>query len=79
MELSAHAREMLSERRIPEEWVWRTIDQPDRTEPGPDGNIHYIAAIPEHAGRFLRVIVNPYVQPNGIVTLFFDRRLRQEK
>ncbi|MFQ6059396.1 MAG: DUF4258 domain-containing protein [Anaerolineae bacterium] len=75
IEPSEHARDMLQEREIPEEWMWRTIDELDRAETGADGNIHYIKAIPEHGGRFLRVVVNPHTQPKRIVTLFFDRRL----
>jgi hypothetical protein len=43
------------------------------------GNIHHIKAIPEHGGRFLRVVVNPHVQPGRIVTLFFDRRLGRQR
>lgn len=75
MELSKHAQEMLIERHIREEWVWRTIDTPHRRRKGKDGNIHYTKPIKERNGRFLRVVVNPAVQPNRIVTVFFDRRL----
>ena len=79
IEPSQHARDMLQEREISEEWMWRTIDEPDRTERGVDGNAHYIRAIPEHEGRFLRVVVNPHVQPKRIVTVFFDRRLGRQR
>ncbi len=79
LELSAHTRDMLVERKIPEEWVWRTVQSPDQLEFGADGNGHYVKAIPEQGGRFLRVIVNPHVQPKRVVTVFFDRRLRREK
>lgn len=77
-ELSAHARDMLQERRIPEEWVWRALSFPDRCETDMSGNMHYIKAIPEYGGRFLRVVVNPAVKPRRIVTVFFDRRLRRQ-
>jgi hypothetical protein len=70
---------MLKEREIPEERMWRAIDEPDWTEIGTNGNTHYIKAIPEHGDHFLRVVVNPRTQPKRIVTLFFDRRLRMEK
>jgi hypothetical protein len=70
---------MLKEREIPEEWMWRAIREPDRTETEADGNIHYMKAIPEHGGRFLRVVVNPHIQPRRIVTLFFDRRLGRQR
>jgi len=78
-ELSAHARDMLHEREIPEEWMWRTLTSPERQEVCADGNMHYIRSIPEHGGRFLRVVVNPTVTPNRIVTVFFDRRLRRQR
>ena len=77
IEPSQHARDMLKEREIPEEWMWRAINEPDWTEIGENGNTHYIKAIPEHGDRFLRVVVNPNTQPKRIVTLFFDRRLRR--
>lgn len=43
------------------------------------GTTHYIRAIPEQGGRFLRVVVNTRVRPNQVVTLFFDRRLGRHR
>ncbi|HEX7594269.1 MAG TPA: DUF4258 domain-containing protein [Anaerolineae bacterium] len=79
IELSLHARDTLAERGISEEWIWRTIDSPDQRETGADHNTHYIKSIQEFDGRLLRVVVNPHVQPNRVVTVFFDRRLRRKK
>ena len=73
--LSSHARAMLRERNIAEEWVWRTIATPDSKHSGSDQNTHYMKAIEEHAGLVLHVIVNPHVKPRRVVTVFFDRRL----
>jgi hypothetical protein len=70
---------MLARRRILEEWVWRVIDTPDKKRRGDDDNLHYTKAIRERDGRVLHVVVNPKVQPNRIVTLFFDRRLGKRK
>ncbi|MCH8267490.1 MAG: DUF4258 domain-containing protein [Acidobacteria bacterium] len=67
---STHAKTMLEERRIQEEWAMRTIQNPDRYEESEDGNGHYIKSIPEHGGRFLRVVVNPSVSPKRILTVF---------
>ena len=78
-EISSHAKDMLTERKIFEEWLWRAIDALDRTETGTDNNMHYIRAIAERDNRFLRIVVNPHVEPNRIVTVFFDRRLRRQK
>jgi hypothetical protein len=79
IELSEHAKDMLRERNISEEWMWRAVDSPDRSTVGVDDNMHYIKAIPEHGDRLLRVIVNHRVTPQIVVTLFFDRRLRSEQ
>lgn len=78
IEYSKHARDVMRERKIPEEWVRRTIASPDQTETPPDGTIHYIKAISEHGGRFLRVVMNPAVTPMRVVTVFFDRRLGRQ-
>ena len=75
VELTAHARDMLTERNIAEEWVWRTINTPDRERRGEDSNMHYTKAIQEREGRVLHVVVNADVEPHRIVTVFFDRRL----
>lgn len=77
-ELSAHTKYMLEERSITEEWVWRTLDTPDRKHRGDDGNMHYTKTIRERDGRVLHVVVNADVQPNRVVTVFFDRRLGQK-
>lgn len=74
---TTHARATLNERRILEDWVWLTIQSPDRQERGQDDNAHYLKAIAEFDGRILRVVVNDRVDPNRIVTVFFDRRLRR--
>ncbi len=51
-ELSAHARDMLVERNIPEEWVWRAVRSPTSKHRGAEGNMHYIKGIAEAGGRF---------------------------
>ncbi len=79
IELSKHAKHMLLRRKILEEWVWRVINTPDKKRRGDDDNMHYTKAIREKEGRALHVVVNTNVQPNRIVTLFFDRRLGKKK
>jgi hypothetical protein len=78
-ELSSHARDMIAERNIQDEWLWRTLNNPDERRIGEDDNMHYTKAIKENEGRTLHVVVNPSVQPNRIVTVFFDRRLGKQK
>lgn len=74
-DLSVHVKDMLKERNIAEEWLWRALNTPDRRRRGEDGNMHYTKAIRERDGRVLRIIVNTDMQPNRVVTAFFDRRL----
>lgn len=79
IELTKHTQYMLNKRKIDEEWVWRTLSTPDKKRLGDDFNMHYSKRIREKQGRVLHVVVNPDVQPNRIVTVFFDRRLRKLK
>jgi len=41
VKLSAHAKDMLAERNILEEWVWRTINTPKTKKVRSNGNTHY--------------------------------------
>ena len=74
-QLSSHAGDMMRERDIRELWIRMTFETPDMTEQKLDGTIHYIRAIKENGGRYLRVIVNPAFDPALVVTMFFDRGL----
>lgn len=76
-EFSEHAYDMLRERNIQEFWVKLRIENPEKKEPKDDGTVHYIRAIEQHGGRYLRVVVNLDVKPPRIVTFFFDRRIRR--
>ena len=76
---SKHATGMMIERKISEDWVWRTLNESENTFTGEDSNLHYTRAIVEKENRVLHVVVNPAVSPNRIVTVFFDRRLRSKK
>jgi hypothetical protein len=77
--LSEHTKEMLKERHIVEEWVRRTLDDPDWKDTRIDNNVHYFKGITEHGGRILHVVLNPHVSPQKIVTVFFDRKARRQK
>lgn len=76
-EFSEHAYDMLKERNVSEVWVKLVIEEPEMKELKDDGTVHYVRAIEEHEGRYLRVVVNTRAKPWRIVTVFFDRRLRR--
>jgi len=75
---SKHTSEMMEERKITEDWVWRVLNEPENIFTGEDGNSHFAKAITEKENRVLHVVVNPAVSPKRIVTVFFDRRLRSK-
>jgi predicted esterase YcpF (UPF0227 family) len=77
--LSEHTEDVLKERNILKEWVWRTLGKPDGENVGDDEKLHYFKSIAEHAGRILHVVVNPHVSPQKVVTVFFDRKARRQK
>ena len=77
--VTSHTQDMLRERNIPEEWVWRTISAHEWQNIGQDNNVHYFKSIPEHGNRVLHVVVNPHVSPKKVVTVFFDRAARRKK
>lgn len=76
--LSKHAAHVVAERGITMAWIEAVFTNPSRTESDPADPelIHAIARVPEFGGRVLRVVYNPTVTPPRIVTVFFDRRLR---
>jgi hypothetical protein len=77
-ELSEHARFQMQERNIQTPWLIGTLSTPDRLLPlaDPHGKTHYLKQISDFGDRWLRVIVNPTVDPQRIVTIFFDRRVK---
>lgn len=73
---TAHARTMMHERGIQEDWVKSTVLDPDMTEQRDDDEVHYLKKIPQKGGKILRVIINPTTDPNRVITVFFDRRVQ---
>ena len=73
-----HARDALDKRKIREEWVERAIHKPDRVEPDRIDPVleHRLLAIAEREGRVLRVVVNPSVSPELVITAYFDRGMK---
>ena len=74
-QLTQHAEKVLAERGIAVEWLERTLDDPQWTEPdSSDAAVRrYFRPIPEFGGRVLRVVVNTTVEPARVVSVFFDR------
>ena len=77
-ELTRHAKKVLAEREIPIDWLERTLAVPELVLPDPDDATaeRRYRKIPEFGGRVLRVAVNTAVEPNRVVSVFFDRQMK---
>ncbi len=76
--LTEHACESISERLIRLEWVDLAFSQPQRIEADRvDSDLeHCLVRIDVYGGRVLRGIVNTARTPLRIVTVLFDRGMR---
>jgi hypothetical protein len=77
-QLTNHARKAVAEREIAVEWIERTLDAPELIAPDPDDPAieRCFRQIPEFGGRVLRVAVNRTVEPQRVVSVFFDRKMK---
>jgi hypothetical protein len=77
-ELTKHAQKVLAEREIAVEWMERTLNEPELRLPDTDDPKveRRYRRIPEFGGRVLRVAVNSGVEPNRVVSVFFDRTMK---
>ena len=73
---TTHARTMMHERMIQEDWVTNTVNSPDSMEERRADEKHHLKKIPEAGGKTLRVIINPSTSPPRVITVFFDRRVQ---
>jgi uncharacterized DUF497 family protein len=76
--VTKHAKKALAEREIPIAWVERTLAGPELCLPDTaDATVERrYRKITEYGGRVLRVAVNTAVEPNRVVSVFFDRRMK---
>ena len=77
-ELTSHAKEALVERGISVAWLERTLREPESKKPDPnDPEVERrYRKIPEFGVRVLRVAVNTTVEPERVVSVFFDRSMK---
>ena len=77
-EITKHAKKVMEERGILDDWVERTFSSPELTRPDPkDAQVEQrFRRIPEFGGRILRVVVNKAVEPKRILSVFFDRAMK---
>ena len=79
-QLTKHAQHVLQEREIPIEFMESVLQNPQLSIPDEnDPELeHLLAKIPEFGGRVLRIIINKKVDPVRIVTVYYDRKMRDK-
>jgi hypothetical protein len=77
-QLTNHAQKAMEEREIEKQWMELTLSDPELVLPDPEDTMveRRFRRIPEFGGRVLRVAVNTAVEPNRVVSVFFDRGMK---
>jgi len=79
-EFTKHARQVIQERKIKPDWIALALSKPEKIEQdSTDQELeHALAPIPEFGNRVLRVVYNKNVTPFRIITVYFDRTMRDQ-
>ncbi len=77
-QMTQHAADVASRRGIQADWIAKTLDAPGRIEPDRRDPtlVHHVRQIEEFGGRALRVVFDPKVLPPRVVTVYFDRSVK---
>ncbi|MEA1999796.1 MAG: DUF4258 domain-containing protein [Euryarchaeota archaeon] len=74
VEFTKHAEDMLKERKFDRAFIVGVVDNPERKERGVD-DVWY--AYQRVGNKVVRVVVKGKQKPYIIITMYYDRRLRQ--
>jgi len=79
--LSRHARHVVGERKLAQEWIAETIHSPAFTEPDPTqpGAIRAFRRIAAFGNRVLRVVYYDAGTEYRVITVFFDRQASRRR
>jgi len=77
--LTKHAEVSAAEREIQMEWICRALENPDRREADrrEDGVELFYAKIAAYGNRVLKVVVNVQVDPWRVMSVYFDRSMKE--
>lgn len=77
-QLTQHAADVVARRGIEAEWIARTLDMPGTVEADQRDPtlVHHVKTIAEFGGRALRVVFDPKAVPPRVVTVYFDRAVK---
>ena len=80
LRFTQHALFVLKERQIPIEWVERVLNQPEKILTDKENATlrHALSRIPEFDNRVLRVIFSDEIEHIRVITVYFDRQMRNK-
>jgi len=78
--LTNHAETVLAERGIALGWMEAVLERPQKVEPDQESPEleHRLGRIAEYGNRVLRVVVDGNKSPVVVVTVYFDRTMRNK-
>ena len=74
--LSVHAKDVMKNRNIIEDWVYAILDNPSVTQEIDIDEMHLYGIVHEYNARCLKVVVNPL--KNLVITTYFDRKMKKK-
>jgi len=72
---SVHAKDVMENRNIVEEWVNAIVESPAVTIEIADNEVHLYGIVDAYGGRCLKVVINPL--KHLIITTYFDRKMKK--
>lgn len=74
--LSAHAKDVMENRNIREDWVYTILDNPSLIIDIQENEMHLYGVVNEYNERCLKVVVNPLKKL--VITTYFDRKMQKK-
>ena len=74
--LSVHAKDVMKNRNITEDWVYAILNNPSVTMDIAKDEVHLYGIIDEYNNRCLKVVINPL--KNLVITTYFDRKMKKK-
>ena len=74
--LSVHAKDVMKNRNIIEDWVYAILNNPSVTMDIAKDEVHLYGIIDEYNDRCLKVVINPL--KNLVITTYFDRKMKKK-
>lgn len=73
IEFSKHVQQRIKERNLKKQWIFNTVNSPDKTVIKSEEEVYFFKKIIEFKGRCLKVVFNSIKKL--VITAHFDRKM----